>query len=90
METKRKCSICKTVKPHCEFVKNSKDKYGISYVWCYACKTILKAKILEKIQCSVCGKCIARGSMKRHSEIPLHTKHEKYKSIVQQPIQISV
>jgi hypothetical protein len=77
----RKCSICTNVKLNSEFVKNKNMKYGITYV-CYACRKIYNAKLLEKIQCSVCDKYLARGAMKKHLEQPLHQQLIKYKSII--------
>mgnify|MGYP007063925100 FL=1 len=74
------CTICKTVKPHSEFAKNKNLKYGIGYN-CYACKRIDNAKLLEKIQCSVCGKYIAKGAMKKHLNIPINKKLQEYSFI---------
>ena len=81
MELTRKCSICKIVKPHSEFSKNKNIKYGITYI-CYACKKIDNLKLFEKIQCSVCSKYIAKISLKKHLEVPIHKKLQEYKSIV--------
>lgn len=71
MEVTRKCSYCKTVKPHSEFVKNKKDKHGVSYC-CYACKKKSNSKMLEKIFCHTCNIHITKLHYKDHTKSKMH------------------
>ena len=76
MEITRKCSYCKTSKPHSEFVKNKNDKYGISY-GCRACKRIDNFKLLEKIYCEICKIYITKVNLN------YHIKSERHELLVQ-------
>jgi CMP-N-acetylneuraminic acid synthetase len=65
MEATRKCSICKTVKPHSEFVKNKNMKHGITYA-CYTCKKAYNSKMIEKVLCLPCNMYITKQHFNTH------------------------
>ena len=71
MEVTRKCSYCKIVKPHSEFVKNKNDKHGISY-GCYVCQRKSNQKMLKKVYCEPCKKYITKLHLKDHVKSERH------------------
>lgn len=72
-ELVRKCSICKTIKPHSEFGKSKNQKYGIGYE-CYECK---KRHNL-KFSCNICFMDVPLRYKKRHFKNLWHEKLEKH------------
>jgi hypothetical protein len=69
----RKCSICKTIKSHSNFVKSKNQKCGIGYI-CYNCKK----RQNDKFTCNICFMDVPIRYKKRHFNKIWHEKLEKY------------